>query len=49
MIAEVDKLREKWISTALPNLAASLALAIEVDDTFGHGPSCVTDPTEAVS
>jgi hypothetical protein len=33
----------------LPNLAASMRLAIEVFDTFGPGPARVDDDTEAVS
>ena len=38
-----------WYTKRLPNLAASMRLAIEVFDTLGPGLARVDDETEAVS
>jgi hypothetical protein len=44
---EFERVKTAWYTKRLPNLAASMRLAIEVFDTFGPGLARVDDDTEA--
>jgi hypothetical protein len=44
---EFERVKTAWHTKRLPNLAASMRLAIEVFDTFGPGLARVDDDTEA--
>ena len=44
---ELERVETAWYTKGLPNLAASMRLAIEVFDTFGPGLARVDDETEA--
>ena len=44
---EFERVETAWYTKRLPNLAASMRLAIEVFDTFGPGLARVDDDTEA--
>ncbi|WP_094287391.1 hypothetical protein [Mycobacterium lehmannii] len=46
-LADFDKTVNEWLTEALPSLAASMKVAIEVHETFGPGMTTVEDPTDA--
>ena len=41
MVERADELRQSWFAEALPSIAAAMAVAIEVLDTFGPGYTTV--------
>jgi hypothetical protein len=45
---EFERVETAWYTKGLPNLAASMRLAIEVFDTFGPGLARVEDDTAAI-
>jgi hypothetical protein len=47
LLTEFDDTCHRWLTEALPALAASMQLALEVYDTFGPGLTTVDDATEA--
>lgn len=44
---ELERIETAWYTKGLPNLAASMRLALEVFDTYGPGLARVDDETEA--
>lgn len=47
MRAQIDAYIESWVSKQIPNLAASLRLALEVLDTYGPDGVTIDDEIEA--
>jgi hypothetical protein len=47
LLTEFDDTCHRWLTEALPALAASMQLALEVYDTFGPGLTTIDDATEA--
>lgn len=47
LLTEFDDTSRRWLAEALPALAASMQLALEVYDTFGPGLTTIDDATEA--
>lgn len=47
LLADYESTVERWLTEALPGLAASMQLTIEVYETFGAGLTRIEDPTDA--
>ena len=47
LLADFETTTNKWLTQALPSLAASMKVAIEVYETFGGGMTTIEDPTDA--
>jgi hypothetical protein len=48
IVVDFENLERSWHTETLPGIIASMQLAIEVFDTFGTGPTTVTDEIDAM-
>ena len=47
LLADFETTTTNWLTQALPSLAASMKVAIEIYETFGGGMTTIEDPTDA--